>query len=145
MPDVNVLVYAHREGVPFHGRYSGWLTQLATGPEPFALSEPALQGFLRVVTNPRVFDPPSTMSEALTFVDTLVSRPGCVLVRPGPSHWSIFRKLCERGNVPGKLAADAVHAAVAIESGCEWVTADTDFARFSPPLRWRALQPGHKR
>jgi predicted nucleic acid-binding protein len=35
--------------------------------------------------------------------------------------------------------ADAVHAAVAIENGCEWVTADTDFSRFVPPLRWMRL------
>jgi predicted nucleic acid-binding protein len=50
-------------------------------------------------------------------------------------HWRIFRQLCEGANVRGKLVADAVHAALAIESGCEWVTADTDFSRFAPPLR----------
>lgn len=58
------------------------------------------------------------------------------MIRPGPRHWAIFRGLCESGSFKGKLVADAVHAAVAIESGCEWVTADTDFARFAPPLRW---------
>ena len=54
MPDVNILVYAHREGTPQHARYRDWLIRLATGPEPFALSEPALQGFVRVVTNGRI-------------------------------------------------------------------------------------------
>jgi hypothetical protein len=139
MPDVNVLVYAHREEAHAHDRYAAWLTELATGVEPFALSELALHGFLRVVTNPRIFDPPSTVRDALQFVDELIARPACSLIRPGPNHWSIFRRLCEDGKLKGKIVADAAHAALAIESGCEWVTADTDFVRFAPPLRWRHL------
>ena len=139
MPDVNVLVYAHREESPSHERYASWLKDLAIGPEPFALSEAALQGFLRVVTNPRIFEPPSTMGQAFRFLDSLTSRPGCVLIRPGASHWAIFRQLCEVAGVRGKLVADAGHAALAIEYGCEWVSADSDFARFAPKLRWQHL------
>ena len=139
MPDVNVLVYAHREETAEHGRYAAWLIDLATGPEPFALSEPVLQGFLRIVTNPRIFDPPSTIPQAFEFLDALLERSGCHLVGTGPRHWAIFRRLCEGGKLRGKIIADAAHAAVAIESGCEWVTADTDFARFTPLLRWRHL------
>ena len=139
MPDVNVLVYAHREETPNHQRYAVWLTELATTPEPFALSEFVLHGFLRIVTNPRIFHPPSTMRQAFRFIDALLSRPTCSVIRSGPGHWNIFRQLCESGGVRGKLVADAVHAALAIESGCEWVTADADFARFSPPLRCRRL------
>jgi toxin-antitoxin system PIN domain toxin len=137
MPDVNILIYAYREESPNHARYHQWLKRLATGPEPFALSELVLHGFIRVVTNPRIFDPPATSSQALQFLDALLARPNCSVIRPGPSHWSIFRQLCEAGESRGKLVADAVHAALAIESGCEWVTADTDFARFAPALRWR--------
>ncbi len=137
MPDVNILIYAYREESPNHARYHQWLKRLATGPEPFALSELVLHGFIRVVTNARIFDPPSTSSQALRFLDALLARPNCSIIRPGPSHWSIFRQLCEGGEIWGKLVADAVHAALAIESGCEWVTADTDFARFAPALRWR--------
>jgi hypothetical protein len=40
MPDVNVLVYAHREESPDHERYAKWLASLATGPEPFAARSP---------------------------------------------------------------------------------------------------------
>jgi len=139
MPDANVLVYAHRAESPEHERYSKWLTDLASGPEPFGLSEAVLRGFLRVVTNSRIFEPPSTMAQALRFLDALISRPGCVLIRPGPNHWTIFRQFCESGVVRGKMVADAAHAALAIESGCEWVSADSDFARFSPRLRWQHL------
>jgi len=136
MPDVNILVYAHRQESPGHKRYAAWLVDRATASEPFALSEPVLHGFIRVATNPRIFDPPSTMGQVVQFLDALLARPTCSLVRPGPRHWRIFRELCDAANVRGKLVADAVHAALAIESGCEWVTADTDFARFAPPLRW---------
>lgn len=139
MPDVNILVYAHREESAQHARYADWLISLATGPEPFAISELVLHGFLRVVTNPKIFDPPSTVRQGLQFVDDLLSQSGCVLFRPGVDHWNIFRQLCEGGRVHGKTLADAVHAALAIECGCEWVTADTDFARFAPPLRWTHL------
>jgi toxin-antitoxin system PIN domain toxin len=139
MPDVNVLIYAHREETPDHARHAAWLTALATASEPFALSETVLQGFLRIVTNPRIFDPPSKMQQAFRFLDALIEQPGCCLIRPGPGHWKIFRQLCEDGKLRGKIVADAAHAALAIESGCEWVTADTDFARFAPALRWRHL------
>lgn len=139
MPDVNILVYAHREETPQHERYAAWLTKLAEGPEPFALSELVLHGFLRVATNLKIFDPPSTTTQAFRFLDALLERPGCCPIRPGEEHWAIFRQLCADGELKGNLVVDAAHAALAIESGCEWVTADTDFARFVPSLRWRHL------
>ncbi len=139
MPDVNVLVYAHREETEGHERSTAWLVEMATGPEPFAISELTVHGFLRIVTNPRIFRPPSTRKQAMDFVDSLLARPGCCFIRPGPNHWSIFRELCERGGLKGKIVADAVHAALAIENGCECVTADTDCGRFAPPLRWQHL------
>jgi len=139
MPDVNVLIYAHREECPVHARYANWLIELANGPEPFAIAESVLHGFIRIVTNPGVFKPPSTMEQALQFVDALLERPNCVLIRPGTGHWRIYRQLCEAGRLQGKLTADAVHAATAVEYGCEWISADTDFTRFAPPLRWQHL------
>jgi toxin-antitoxin system PIN domain toxin len=139
MPDVNLLVYAHREETVDHRRYAAWLIEMAGGPAPFALSELVLHGFVRVVTNPRIFDPPSSSAQAFQFLNSLLNLRTCTLIRPGPRHWSIFRQLCEDGNLRGKIVADAAHAALAIESGCEWVTADTDFSRFAPSLRWTHL------
>lgn len=139
MPDVNILVYAHREESPSHSRYAEWLRELAVGPEPFALSELVMHGFLRVVTNSRIFAPATTTQQAFRFLDALLARPTCTVLKPGPGHWSIFRNLCHDSAIRGKLVADAVHAALAIETGCEWVTADTDFARFAPKLRWQHL------
>jgi toxin-antitoxin system PIN domain toxin len=136
IPDVNVLVYAHRLDSPEHGAYAGWLQRLARGVEPFALSELVLSGFLRLVTNPRVFRQPTPIERALDFVDQLCTRPTARLVRPGSQHWNIFTDLCRQTGGRGAFLADLYHAAVAIEHGCEWVTADADFARI-PGLRWR--------
>lgn len=134
--DVNVLIYAHRADAVDHERYARWLTELVTGLEPFACSEQALFGFVRVSTNPRVFRDPTPLDVALAFVDQLLSRPRCVRLRPGERHWSIFARLCRATGATGKLAADAQHAALVIEHGCELATTDGDFARF-PGLRWR--------
>ena len=38
MPDVNVLIYAHRQYEEWHEPYAYWLKQVVDGPEPFALS-----------------------------------------------------------------------------------------------------------
>ncbi len=137
IPDVNVLIYAHREdSTPDHSQYARWLTTLATGNEPFALSVLTLAGLVRIVTNRRVFRRPSTLEEALDFIDELVRRPQARVVGPGPDHLSIFEDLCRQASATGKLVADAQHAAVAIEHGCTLVSTDADFDRF-PDLRWQ--------
>ncbi len=136
MPDVNVLIYAHRtDGCEEHEAYARWLVELATGPEPYALSPVVLAGFVRIVTNPRVFATPSSHDQALGFVDALRSRSTARVLAPGPRHWTIFEDLCRRSGARGKLAADAYQAAIALEHGCVFVTTDGDFARF-PGLRW---------
>ncbi|MGE0494558.1 MAG: type II toxin-antitoxin system VapC family toxin [Vulcanimicrobiota bacterium] len=136
LPDVNVLVYAFRPDTPNHQAYRCWLHELVNGQEAFGLSELVLSGFLRVVTHPRVFDPPEGLPEALEFVNALRRTPRARVILPGARHWGIFLRLCEQAGVRGNLAADAYHAALAIEAGCEWVTTDRDYSRF-PGLRWR--------
>ena len=137
LPDVNVLVYAHREdSSEDHPLFAEWLTGLATGPEPFALSVLVLAGLARIATNPRIFARPSTLDEVLSFSAELVERPTARVVTPGSAHLQIFEELCRRSGATGKLVADAQHAAVAIEHGCTLVTTDSDFDRF-PALRWQ--------
>ena len=137
LPDVNVLIYAHREdSTPEHDRYAAWLTRLATGPEPFALSVLVLAGLVRIVTNARIFERPSTADEVFAFIAELADRPTARVVGPGPDHMAIFERLCRDAGAAGKLVADAQHAAVAIEHGCTLVSTDADFSRFAD-LRWR--------
>ncbi len=134
-----MLVHAHREDSPDHERCLSELSNLIAASSAFGLSTLALSGFVRVVTHPRVFDPPSPLEEALRFCDFLLQQPHAVILNPGNRHWEIFQRLCEEANAKGNLVPDAYFAALAIEHGAEWVTMDRDFARF-PGLKWRLAQ-----
>ena len=112
------------------------------GAAPFALSPLVAVGFIRIVTNRKIYATPTPLSVALAAIDALVAQPACRLLTIGPDHWRAVSELCRGTSATGKLVADAQHAAVAIEHGCTWVTRDRDFSRFAPHgLRWRHLEP----
>jgi toxin-antitoxin system PIN domain toxin len=134
--DINVLVYAHRRDAPNHPAYRRWLEEQVSSERAYGMSEVVLAGFLRIVTHPRIFRYPTELEDALRFAAELRSRPNCVIVAPGPRHWEIFAHLCRAAGVKGNLVPDAYLAALAIESGSEWITTDRDYSRF-PGLRWR--------
>jgi toxin-antitoxin system PIN domain toxin len=136
LPDVNVLVHAHREDAPLHETCRAWLAEVIASPQAFGISDLVLSGFLRVVTHSRVFAEPTPLVEAQAFVAAVRGADNCVLTNPGPRHWGIFQGLCQAGGARGNLVPDAYLAAVAVESGSEWITTDRDFSRF-PGLRWR--------
>ena len=113
-----------------------YVEALRVAPEPFGISELVLSGTLRVLTHPRVFTRPTPQRDAISFVNVLRATPNAVVVSPGPRHWAIFMRLVDESGATGNLVADAWHAALAIEYGCEWISDDADFARFTS-LRWR--------
>jgi toxin-antitoxin system PIN domain toxin len=129
-------VHAFRQAAPNHGRFRAWLLEALTGDEPVGVSDLVLSGFVRVVTHPRVFDPPDPVAAALEFADAVRRHPAALPVTPGERHWAIFGSLCRASDAKGNLVPDAYLAALAIELGAELVTADRDFSRF-PGLRWR--------
>ena len=57
--DVNVLIYAHREECDRHDEYKAWLEALMRGGSAYGVSDLVLSGCLRILTHPRIFDPPS--------------------------------------------------------------------------------------
>ncbi len=122
--------------MPDHQRYRGWLHAAFAADDPVGLSELALSGFVRIVTNPRVFTTPTSATVALDAVDELRAQPSAMIVAPGDHHWPTFRRLCIASGARGNIVADAYHAALAIESGAEFITTDRDYSRF-PGLRWR--------
>jgi uncharacterized protein len=136
LPDVNVLVYAHRPDAENHIAYRTWLEKVLAGDRTYGMSDFVLSGFLRIVTNRRVFLDPSPIEKALAFAEEVRFPSQCVPVRPGPRHWGIFRRLCVEYGAKGNLVPDAFLAALAIEQGCEWITTDRDYARFTG-LKWR--------
>lgn len=142
MPDVNILVYAHRLEDPDHAFYRSWMERLANGPEPFAVSVLVAAAFVRVVTHPAFQPRPTPLHQALAVIDSLANLPNCMMPKPSDQHWALIKMLCEATSARGKLVADAQHAAVALEHGCTWVTRDADFDRFrGSGLRVEILQP----
>jgi uncharacterized protein len=137
LPDVNVLLYAFRNDSAEHAKYRAWLDSVVNGEAAYGLSPQVLSGVIRVSTHPRIFARPSTLEDALSFCNAIVSPRHCRRVVPGERHWSIFERLCRAAKVKGSIVADAWFAALAIESGCEWITEDRDYARF-PGLRARS-------
>ena len=134
--DVNIWVYAHREDSPNHDQYWKFVHSIIENDNPFAVSTQVLSGFLRIVTHPKIFNPPSPISTALQFCHQIINHQDAVSVFPSNRHWEIFEKLCSSTEAKGNLIPDAFFAALAIESGCTWVTSDRDFSRF-PGLDWK--------
>jgi uncharacterized protein len=136
LPDVNVLIQAFRSDANDHILCRRWLDGVVNGDSRYGLSPQVLSGVIRVATHPRVFSVPSGLAEVIRFCDVLKEQPHCVIIQPGSQHWTIFTRLCKEGDARGNLVPDAWYAALAIESGSEWITLDRDYARF-PGLRWR--------
>ncbi|HEX7289879.1 MAG TPA: type II toxin-antitoxin system VapC family toxin [Conexibacter sp.] len=135
LPDVNVLVGAHRTDQESHDGMRDWLVEEVSSERPFALADLAMAGFLRVVTNPRIFATPSPLRDALRFLDGLFEQPTCVPVAAGPRHWGIVRRVIVDADARGNLVPDAHLAAIAIEHGATVATRDRGFARFAG-VRW---------
>jgi uncharacterized protein len=134
--DTNVMIYAHRRDADRHAAYRSWMDALVSGPEPYAVSDFALNGVIRIVTDPRIYKNVTPTQVALKYAEEIREQPHAHVVSPGPRFWPVFRDLCQKISASGKLVPDAYLAALAIEHGCEVITTDKDFRRF-PGLRWR--------
>lgn len=133
--DANLLVYAHVRGMPQHERSRAWLDEKLSGPAPVGLPWPALLAFVRLVTNPRVFERAEPAAAAWAQVEAwLEAGPAWVPV-PGNHHREVLGGLLRGGDVVGNLVPDAQLAALAIEHGLVLCSTDGDFGRFRG-LRW---------
>ncbi|MBM4319726.1 MAG: type II toxin-antitoxin system VapC family toxin [Deltaproteobacteria bacterium] len=142
--DTNVLVYAHRTETNRHDCARQWLTSLAEGLIPWGLPVFCLGEFVRVVTHRRVFDPPSSVDQAMQAVRALLQSPSLRLLNPGPEYPLHFEEAVREGRAVGNLVFDAQIAAICREHGVETLlTDDHDFSRF-PALRILSLdrEPG---
>jgi toxin-antitoxin system PIN domain toxin len=133
--DVNILVQAHRQDADQHAEAKDWLEAVLSEPIGIAVSELVLSGVVRIITHPKIFQEPTPLESAMAFIEHIHQLSNVHILSPGPRHWAIFLDLCRRGNAKGNLIPDAYHAALAVETGCEWVTLDRGFTRF-PGLKW---------
>lgn len=136
LPDVNMLVYAFHGDATDHERHADWLDSVLAGPEPMLLPDVVLTGFLRVVTNRRIFTDPAPAPAALAFVEALRASPAGRGLSPTDAAWrQLARFISNDPYIVGNLVPDAWIAALAVTSGARVATADAGFARFEG-LMW---------
>lgn len=133
--DTNLLVYAYEISFPEHEKTRAWLELRLQEPSRVGIPWSSLLGFLRLVTNPRIFRQPASLQTAWAQVEAWLSAPGAWIPEPGERHRQILGVLLAGEGMTSKLVPDAHLAALAIEYDLTLCSADQDFARF-PGLRW---------
>jgi toxin-antitoxin system PIN domain toxin len=128
--DTNLLVYAYVPSLEQHAAARRWFEQTLTEDEAVGLAWSSVLGFVRIVTNPRVFRVPLPLQRAVTVVDEWLQQPSVELVLPTPRHWTTLRDMLIEGQAGGAMVSDAHLAAVAREHGATVYTTDRDFMRF---------------
>lgn len=134
--DANLLLYAYHPRAQQHEPSKRWLEFALSGTELVRFAWLTLWAFLRISTNPRVFDRPLSGLEARGAVSSWLSQPNVGILDPGERHWDILCRTMQDGQASGPLVMDAVLAALAIEHGATLCTTDRDFSRFQG-LKWR--------
>lgn len=134
--DANLLIYAHVSTFPQHERARNWLDEQMNGVAPVGLPWPSLLAFLRLVTNPRLFENPELITDAWEQVVAWLNCDPSWIPQPTERHSQILGGLLAGPGVHANLVPDAHLAALAIEHGLILCSTDGDFGRF-PGLRWR--------
>lgn len=130
--DSNLLVYAHREDSPWHDSAYARIVELAEGRSSWAIPWPCVHEFLSIVTHPRIYSPPTPLSNAIEQVDAWLESPSLVVLSESADHWPSLRAILVSGRVSGPQVHDARIVAICRQHGVsELWTADRDFGRFS--------------
>lgn len=135
IPDVNLLLYANIDAFPQHKGARAWLEGILNGTQAVGLPTVSIFGFIRVVTNPRVFETPIAVDDAINRVEVWLEQPHVTQLTAGARHLSIAFGLLRTLGATRNLTTDAQLAAHAIENQAELHSNDADFARF-PGVRW---------
>ena len=129
--DTNILVYAHRAEMPFHGAAFACLKSLAEGRPAWGIPVTCLHEFLAVVTNAKVFAPASRLDQAFAQVDAWLAAPHARVLHSGAQHWPILSTLASKARLQAGQFHDARIATICLENGVSMLyTADRDFGRF---------------
>jgi len=134
--DANVLLHAYQPRSEFHKRCRAWVEEAFSGDEPVCLAWVTVLAFIRISTNPRIFEQPLLAAEAVSAVSSWLERPSVSVLEAGERCWEIFRQLLVEAQVSGPLVMDAFLAALALENGATLVTTDRDFTRFPKLKVW---------
>ena len=136
VPDINLLVYAHNDGSPYHYAARLWWEGLVNGSERVGVPWVVSVGFVRLMTHPRVLVHPVPPAEAVDYIREWFGFSHVMPVNPGANHLAHLQQNLVAAGVGANMVTDSHIAAVAMEYQAEVHSNDTDFSRF-PGLRWR--------
>lgn len=135
IPDVNLLLYATITTFEEHRPAKKWFTSVLNGDDQLLLPAVAIFGFIRIATNPRIFDSPLTVDDAVGCVETWLGRPHAHFLSPGPRFTEVAFHLLRKLGTARNLTTDVQLAAHALENQATLYSHDTDFGKFTG-LRW---------
>jgi len=133
--DTNILVYAHRRDAEFHSAAAERIKLLAEGKSAWAIPWPCLHEFFAISTHPRIYDPPSTQSQAIAQIDAWLASPSLSVLSESAGYWDRLKTTLTAGKVIGSMVHDARIAALCAAHGVrELWSADRDFGRFGSAI-----------
>jgi len=86
------LLYAEDQMSPNHEKARAWWDAHLSGDLPVCLCWTVLGSFIRIGTNPRVFEHPLSLDQALARVQSWLDQPCTRLVNPTEHHWTVFQE-----------------------------------------------------
>jgi toxin-antitoxin system PIN domain toxin len=130
VPDVNVLVALHRPQHQHHTTAQHWWHEGRRHGEPVTVPDLVWVGFIRVVTNRRIFSSPSTTEGVWAFVEAMRAQGIYIQYAAHPRLLDMLGVQLRNARASADLVTDAYIAASAIALGATVVTFDGDFRRF---------------
>jgi toxin-antitoxin system PIN domain toxin len=137
--DANILIYAHVSSFAQHRIVRDWLDQQLNSSIRVGLPWASLLAFLRLVTNPRVFEHPEPMGDAWQQVHAWLGCEPAWVPQPTERHSEFLSAFLALPGVHGNLVPDAHIAALAVEHGLTLCSTDGDFARFQRLRRFNPI------
>jgi len=128
--DVNVLLAAHLAEHVHHDRAHRWLTDALTRPDEVVIPDFVWVGFLRITTNRRIFQAPSTIVAASAFAMAVDAAQGVRSLPGHPDGIAAFLEFCVSTEASANLIPDTYLASIARSLACPVATFDRDFRRF---------------
>ena len=129
--DANILIYAYDSMSPHHDAVRSWVEDVFSERDEVAIPLVCVLAFLRVMSNPALFEAPMSVGEAVEIATEWLSRPNVGIAQPTRRHWEVLAELARTGQARGPLLMDAHIAALALEHGATLCTTDRDFSRFA--------------
>ncbi|MBF0107316.1 MAG: PIN domain-containing protein [Deltaproteobacteria bacterium] len=128
--DTNILVYAHRRDSQFHTQADAVITKLAEGNEEWAIPWPCLHEFYAIVTHQRIYNPPTSVNDAIIQIECWLESPSLRLIGELSDYWSDLKQVLKASKTQGAHVHDIRIAAICLQHNVTalW-SADRDFSR----------------